>query len=135
MTPSLALPPPLATEDASVSCMHTILSGPHVKLHVPQTNRPVKQVLTRQLLTTADASAMLTADAPEAIQSVTASGINTMLSSLEEVLAIVNNPRTKQLLRIRGSPKYVTRLVKTLQQKAQQEEKFHRCGMHVYVYH
>jgi CDK5 regulatory subunit-associated protein 3 len=66
--------------------------------------------------------------APEVVQQVAASDVTGMLAGLEGALSMLTSARTKQLLAIKTSRRFLLRMVHSLNQQAGKELKFQRHG-------
>jgi len=66
-------------------------------------------------------ASMLLSSAPEIVQQIGADAVAGMLEGVNAVLSSLSADKIRQLLKIKGSPQYTSRLVRSLEMKASQE--------------
>ena len=64
---------------------------------------------------------MLLANAPEAVQRVDANECSVMLSAVDSALTALGSDSLRQLVKIKTSPQFTARLVRSMEMKASQE--------------
>lgn len=120
-----AAEPPLATADTTAGPAALRLVHDLEYRNALQDNLAELQAfLTARSAEAASRTAnMLMATAPEALQRIGQDHCKRMLQSVETALQSLNRQRVRQLLLIKQSPQYKTRLVRSLELKASQEGK------------